>query len=87
MWFLGSYKCNDLNYIDYKFLHNSNDLWFCISCYSKIFPFNTAKNKNVISNFYDSNNKSKNIDDKDSSLLLKPSEHMKHLLNQFNNTS
>ena len=79
-------KCNDLNYIDYKFLQNSNDPWFCISCCSEIFPFSTVKNKNFISNFYDSN-KSKNIVDKDSSLLLKPSEHLKQLINQFNNMS
>ena len=45
------------------------------------------KTKNFISNCYDSNNKSKNIDDKDSSLLLKPSEHLKHLVNQFHNMS
>ena len=79
-------KCNDLNFIDYKFLQNSNDPWFCISCCSEIFPFSTVKNKNFISNFYDSN-KANNIVDKDSSLLLKPSEHLKHLVNQFNNMS
>ena len=79
-------KCNDLNYIDYKFLQNSNDPWFCISCCSEIFPFSTVKNKNFISNFYD-NNKSKSTVDKDSSLLLKPSGHLKHLVNQFNNMS
>ena len=61
-------KCNDLNYIDYKLLQNSNDPWFCISCCSEISPFNTVKNKNFISNFYDKNSKSKNIDDKNSSL-------------------
>ena len=44
------------------------------------------KNKNFISNFCDSN-KSKTIIDKDSSLVLKPSEHLKHLVNQFNNMS
>ena len=44
------------------------------------------KNKNFTSNFYDSN-KSKNIVDKDSSLLLKPSEHLKHLVKQFNSMS
>ena len=75
-------KCNDLNYIDYKFLQNSNDPWFCISCCSKIFPFNTVKK--FIFNFYDNNSKSKNIDDKNSSLLIKPSEH---LVTQFNNMS
>ena len=45
------------------------------------------RNKNFISNNYDRNNKSKNIDNKDSSLLLKPSEHLKDLVHQFNNTS
>ena len=54
-------ECNDLNYIAYKFLRNSNDPWFCISCCSKIFPVNTLKNKNFISNFYDSNNKFKKL--------------------------
>ena len=39
-------KCNDLNYIDYKFPQNSNDPWFCILCCSEIFPFSTVKNKN-----------------------------------------
>ena len=73
----------DLNYIDDKFLKNSNEPWFCISCCSKIFPFNTVKNKNFISDCCDSK-KSKNIVDKDSSFLLKPSEDLKHLVNQFN---
>ena len=45
------------------------------------------KNKNFISNSYDNNSKSKNIDEKNSSLLLKPSEHLKYLVNQFNNMS
>ena len=45
------------------------------------------KNKNFISNFYDSNSKSKNIEDKNSSLLPKLSEHLKHLVNHFNNMS
>ena len=45
------------------------------------------RNKNFITINYDRNNKSKNIDNKDSSLLLKPSEHLKDLVNQFNNMS
>ena len=35
--------------------------------------------------FCDNNSKSKKLDDKDSSLILKLSEHLKHLLDQFNN--
>ena len=81
-------KCNILNYIEYKIFLNSNDPWFCISCCSKVFPINSVKNsKNFISNFDDSNNKSKKTNDKYSSLLLKPSEHLKHLVNKFNNMS
>ena len=79
-------KCYELNYIDYKFLQNSDGPWFCISCCSETFPFNTVNNnKNLCSIFCDSNNKSKKPDDKGNFLLLKPSEHLKHLLNQFNN--
>ena len=80
-------KCNGLNYIHYKFLQSSNDGVVYILCCSEIFPFNTVKNKNFIFDFYDNNSKSKNIDKKNSSLLLKPSEHLKHLVNQFNNMS
>ena len=43
--------------------------------------------KNISSVSCDSNNKSKKPDDKDGSLLLKPSEHLKHSVNQFNNVS
>ena len=43
------------------------------------------KNRNFFSIFYDSNGNSKNIDVKNSSLLLKPSEHLKYLVDQFNN--
>lgn len=83
-------KCNGLNYTEYKFLENSNDPWFCISCFSKTFPFNTVKNnKNFISYFHDKNNQSgkTHYKDTDSSLLLKPSEHLKHLAAQFSNMS
>ena len=43
--------------------------------------------RKISSIFYDSNNRSKKPDDKDGSLLLKPSEHLKHSVNQFNNVS
>ena len=49
--------------------------------------FSLLKNNNIKSNFYDSNNKPKKKTDLDSSLLLKPSEHLKHLVNQFNMSS
>ena len=36
-------KCNNLNYIDYKYLQSNNDRWYCITCSSLIFPFNWLK--------------------------------------------
>ena len=34
-------KCNNLNYLDYRYLQNSNKSWYCIECCSTIFPFNS----------------------------------------------
>ena len=69
-------NCNNLNYIDYKFLQNSNDSWYCILCCSQIFPFNSMKSNKIfsicVSNFHNNNKPGKtNIE---GSLLLKPSE-------------
>ena len=44
-------KCNDVNYIEYKFLQNSNDPWFGISFCNEIFPFNIVKNKKLYLQF------------------------------------
>ena len=79
-----------LIFIDYKFLQNSNDPWYCILYCSQIFPFNSMKiNKNFsmcASNFHNVN-KQVNTLNNESSLLLKPSENLKTLLNQFNNNA
>ena len=84
-------NCNNLNYIDYKFLQNSSDPWYCILCCSQILPFHSMKsNKNIsmcVSDFHNNNNKpGKTINNK-GSLLLKPSENLKLLVNQFNNNA
>ena len=34
-------KCNNLNYLDYRYLQTCNEPWYCIECCSKIFPFNS----------------------------------------------
>ena len=31
-------KCNNLNYLDHRYLQNSNESWYCVECYSAIFP-------------------------------------------------
>ena len=83
-------NCNNLNYIDYKFLQNSNNPCHCILCCSQIFPFNSMKsNKNFsvcVSNFHNNNKPVKTLNN-ESSLLLKPSENLKILVNQFNNNA
>ena len=78
---------NNFTYVDYKFLQNSNDPWYCILCCNHIFPFSSMKsNKNFsmyVSNFH--NNKPGKPLNNENSLLLKPSENLKLLVNQFNN--
>ena len=43
-------KCSNLNYLDYKYLQNYDESWYCIECCSTIFPFNVlSSNKNFLS--------------------------------------
>ena len=62
---------------------------YCILCCSQIFPFNSLKsNKDFsicVSNFHNNNKPGKrNIE---GFLLLKPSENLKLLVNQYNNNT
>ena len=70
-------KCNNLNYLDYRYLQNSNKSWYCIECCSMIFPFNSlCSNKNFLSCCTSIDNNTDWIDlenDHNSSLSLKPS--------------
>ena len=82
-------KCNNLNYLDYRYLQNSNESWYCIECCSTIFPFNSLlSNKNFLSCCTNTDNNNTHwIDlenDHNSSLSLKPS-NLELLVNQFNN--
>ena len=38
-------KCNSLDYLDYRYLQNSNKTWSCIEYCSTIFPFNSLSCK------------------------------------------
>ena len=85
-------KCNNLNYLDYRYLQNSNESWYCIEYCSTIFRFNSlSSNKNFLACC-------KNIDyntaqwidlehDHNSSLSLKFSSNLELLVNQFNNAT
>ena len=78
------------NYFDYKFLQNSNNPWYCILCCSQIFPFNSMKsNKKFtmhVSNFHNNNKPVKTLNN-ESFLLLKLSQNLKPLMNQYDNAS
>ena len=85
-------KCNNLNYLDYRYLQNSNESWYCIECCSTIFPFNSlSSNKNFLACCTNTdNNTTQWIDlenDHISSLSLKPSSNLELLVNQFNNAT
>ena len=42
-------KCNKRNYLDYRYLQNCDESWYCIECCSTIFPFNfLSSNKNFL---------------------------------------
>ena len=85
-------KCNNLNFLDYRYLQNLDESWYCIECCSTIFPFNSlSSNKNFLAccTNTDSNiTQWKDLEnDHDSSLLLKPSSNFELLVNQFNNAT
>ena len=85
-------KCNNLNYLDYRYLQNCDESWYCIECCSTIFPFNSLSgHKNFLACCTDTDNdiiQQKDIEnDHDSSLPLKPPSDLELLVNQFNNAT
>ena len=85
-------KCNNLNYLDYRYLQNNNESWHCIECCSTIFPFNSlSSRKNFVACCTNTdNNTTQWIDlenDHNSLLSLKPSSNLELLVNQLNNAT
>ena len=85
-------KCNKLNYLDYRYLQNCDECWYCIDCCSTICPFNSlSSNKNFPACCTNTNTNIaqwKDLEnDHNSSLLLKPSSNLELLVNQFNNAT
>ena len=85
-------KCNNLNYLDYKYLQNCNESWYCIESYSSVFPFNPlSSNKDFLASC---TNTDSNItqwkdleNDHDRSLSWKSYSNLELLANQFNNAT
>ena len=84
-------KCNNLNYLYYRYLQNSNESWYCIECRSTIFPFNSLLSYKIFFSCYtntDSNTHWIDLEnDQNSSLSLKPSSNLELLVNQFSNAT
>ena len=78
-------KCNNLNYLDYRYLQNCDESCYCIECCSRIYPFNSLSiNKNLLACCTtDSNTMQWKYpeNDHDSSLLLKLSPNLEVLVN------
>ena len=85
-------KCSKFNYLNYSYLQNCDESWYCIECCSTIFPFNSlSSNKNfwACCTNTDSNiTQWKDLEsDHNSSLLLKPYLNLELSANQFNNAT
>ena len=85
-------KCNNLNYLGYRYLQNCDESWYCIECCSTIFLFNSlSSNKNYLACCINTDsNITQWIDpqnDHNSSLSSKPSSNLELLVNQFNNVT
>ena len=85
-------RFNNLNYLDYRYLQNYDESWYCIESCTTIFPFNSlSSNKSFLVCFTnpDSNIKQwKDLEkDHENYLSLKPSSNFELLVNQFNNAT
>ena len=78
-------KCNNLNYIDYKYLSENGDPWFFLKCNSQLFPFGTLDNKKFIQHILHISNMKNNNKIEFSNLVLKPLPSLSSLFKQFNN--
>ena len=72
-------ECNYLNFIDYKYFQSADDLWFCATVCSTIFPFASLNNNCFLSAIscdrFIKNNEEK-VETNDTSLLLHPSTNL-----------
>ena len=84
-------ECTQLDYIDYKYFQSSNDPQFCATCCSAIFLF-ASLNSNCFftaiscDRFNKKNKNKKQVETKETTLLLNPSSNLTLFFNQLNNT-
>ena len=79
-------KCNNLNYLDYRYLQTCDESWYCIECCSTIFPLNSLSS--VVTSTDNNTIQWKDLENNHAgSLLSKPSSNLELLVNQFNNAT
>ena len=79
-------QCNNLSYLDYRYLRNCDESWYCMKCCSTTFSFNSLssdKNFQICCTSTDSKIMQwKDLgSDHNSSLLLKPFPNLELLVN------
>ena len=78
-------KCNNLDYLDYKYLQNCDESWYCIECCSTIFPFNSlSSNKKFLACCTNTDSNIiqwKDLENDHASSSLKPSSNLELLVN------
>ena len=81
-------KCNSPNFIDYQYLDENDNPWFCLKRNTELFLLGTLNNKTCNKYVNRNNIQNKDIDeDNSSNLVLKPPPNLNSLFNQFNNSS
>ena len=65
-------KCNNLNYIDYKYFSANGDPWFCLKCNNQLFPLVTLYNKKFMQHKLNSSNIKNDNRIEFNNLVLKP---------------
>ena len=82
-------KCNNLNYVNYQYLSDCSDPWYCLNCSSEIYALGNLNKQNVLSLIRENLINSLKLDNMDSTstLVLKQPGNVSRLFNQFNNTT
>ena len=85
-------KCNNLNYLYYRYLQDYDESWYCVEYCSTMFPFNSLSSKKNFLACCTSTDRNimqwKDLgSDHNSLLLLKPSLILELSANQFKNTT
>ena len=80
-------KCNNLNYVEYQYLSDCSDPWYCLNCNSEIYFLGNLSKQNFMSFTRENLTNSLKLDNMNSTstLFLKQPADLSQLFKQFNN--